>query len=350
MKIGVLGAGQLGRMLALAGYPLGFTFRFFDPAPDGPASAVAEQHVGEYSDLAALNRFADGLDVCTYEFENVPLEAARHLAARVPLYPPPIALETAQDRLNEKTMFADLGIPTPRFAPVDDHVSLTVAVELTGLPAVLKTRRMGYDGKGQRVVRTIAEAEQAVVDLGGHALILEEFVPFQRELSVITVRGAGGEVGHYPLVENTHREGILRRSVSPAPSVTSAAIETAQSYGARLLDRLDYRGVLALELFESDGKLIANEMAPRVHNSGHGTIEGNVTSQFENHVRAVAGLPLGDPSVRGQWTMHNIIGDLPTPSETEETLRTPGAHLHLYGKAARPGRKLGHITTEHLAR
>ncbi len=341
MIVGVLGAGQLGRMLALAGYPLGLRFRFLDPTPESPASHVAEQVVGDYGDPAALDRFADGLDVVTYEFENFPVEAVRRLALRVPVYPPPIALEVAQDRLQEKSTLNRLGIPTAPWEPVDSRDDLQQALTVLGVPAVLKTRRLGYDGKGQHVIRTPDEADAAWQTLGGVPLILEGYVPFRRELSVLGVRSQDGEMPCYPVVENEHRHGVLRRSVAPAPSVTEALQRESESYVSRVMDELDYVGVLAVELFDAGGRLLANEIAPRVHNSGHWTIEGATTSQFENHVRAVAGLPLGVTAARGCSGMLNLLGTQP---DVAAVLRVPGVHLHLYGKSARPGRKLGHVT------
>ncbi len=358
MTVGILGAGQLGRMLALAGYPLGLRFRFFDLAPDAPASHLAAQMVADYNDYAALERFATGLDVVTYEFENVPVAAARWLAERVPVYPPPQALEAAQDRLAEKTFFRKLGIPTPPFAAVNSLADLQAAVASISLPAVLKTRRGGYDGKGQFLLREPADLEAAWTALGGVPLILEGFVAFDRELSIIAVRDRDGGIMAYPLVENHHREGILRLSLAPIPPPLQhgrvgqgsnrqiwdggATLEVdAIGYVAQAMQALNYVGVLAIELFEVGGKLLANEMAPRVHNSGHWTIEGAVTSQFENHLRAILGLPLGATTALGHSAMLNIIGTLPDPAAV---LSVSGAHLHLYGKQARANRKLGHIT------
>jgi 5-(carboxyamino)imidazole ribonucleotide synthase len=328
-------------MLALAGYPLGLRFRFLDPSAEASAGQLAEQMVGDYDDPAALERFAEGLDVVTYEFENVPVETARVLLERVAVHPPPAALEVAQDRLAEKSFFRDHGIPTALFLPVDTREELSKALRTLGTPAVLKTRRFGYDGKGQVVIGSGTDIEAAWVALGGRPLILEGFVQFDRELSVLAVRGRDGEMAFYPLVENHHREGILRLSIAPAPHVTEEMQATAEGYARRVMEALDYVGVLAIELFEVQGELLANEMAPRVHNSGHWTIEGAETSQFENHMRAILGMPLGSTAPRGHSAMLNIIGSLP---DTVEVLRLPNTHLHLYGKAPRPGRKIGHIT------
>ncbi len=343
MRIGILGGGQLGRMLALAGYPLGLSFRFLDPSPEACAGQVGELQVGDYRDEVALRRFAEGLEVVTYEFENVPVEAAKFLAQRVPVFPPPVALEVAQDRLLEKRFFASLGIPTPTFHPVDSLEDLEAGVRRLGLPALLKTRRGGYDGKGQILLRSPEDLEPAFAALGGTTLILEEFVPFQRELSILAVRAQSGEMAFYPLVENHHRGGILRLSLAPAPQLTPELQEKGERYARQVLEALGYVGVLALELFQVDGDLVANEMAPRVHNSGHWTIEGAQTSQFANHLRAIVGLPLGSPAPRGACAMVNLIGQRP---DFRELLALPGAHLHWYGKQVRPGRKVGHVTLQ----
>ena len=341
LHVGVLGGGQLGRMLALAGYPLGLRFRILDPAPDAPAGHLAEHLIGSYGDLDLLDDFADGLDVVTYEFENVPVAAAQRLAQRVPVYPPPAALATAQDRLAEKNFFTKIELPTPRFAAVDSRDDLAAAIAAIGLPGVIKTRRLGYDGKGQAVLRAPEDADSVWQMLSGQPLIYEAFVPFDRELSILAVRGQDGATAYYPLVENHHCEGILRLSLGPAPNSPPALQAQAAAYAQRALAALNYVGVLAIELFQVGDALLANEMAPRVHNSGHWTIEGAVTSQFENHLRAVCGLPLGDPAPRGLAAMINVIGALP---DRAAVLAIPGAHLHDYGKAPRPGRKLGHIT------
>lgn len=339
--VGVLGGGQLGRMLALAGYPLGLRCRFLDPAADAPAGHLAEHITGDYGNPETLERFAAGVDVVTYEFENVPVDAARALARHAPVIPPPEALEVAQDRLSEKTLFARLGIPTAPFEPVETREELDAALQRTGLPAVLKTRRLGYDGKGQVVLREPADAGPAWESLGSVPLILEGFVQFERELSVLAVRGRSGETAYYPLVHNEHQEGILRVSIAPVQDLSPEVQAQAEGYARRVLEALGYVGVLAIELFGIGDALLANEMAPRVHNSGHWTIEGAETSQFENHLRAVAGLPLGAITPRGHSAMLNIIG---APPDSAAVLRVPGAHLHLYGKAPRPGRKLGHVT------
>ncbi len=326
--IGILGAGQLGRMLALAGYPLGHRFRFLDPASDAPASLLADHMSFGYSDKAELDQFASGLNVITYEFENVPVGTARHFEQSVPVYPPPMALEKAQDRLVEKSFFCELGIPTPKFT--------TDIGKGFDFPAVLKTRRMGYDGKGQKVVNSGSDLEDEKSD----GMILEEFISFDREVSIIGVRSRAGEIRFYPLVENHHREGILRLSLVTG-SILPELQRQAEEYSVRVMTTLDYVGVLTIEFFEKDGRLLANEMAPRVHNSGHWTIEGAVTSQFENHVRAVTDAPLGSTNPLGVCAMVNLVGHLP---DVKSILKIEGAHLHLYDKASRPKRKIGHIT------
>ena len=339
MRVGVLGGGQLGRMLALAGYPLGVRFRHLGSAQDTSAGEVAEQVTAAYEDTEALRRFSDGLDVVTYESENVPVDAARRLAEHVEIQPSLAALETSQDRLSEKLAFAQLGIPTAPYAQVDSFEQLQDAAARTGYPSVLKTRRMGYDGKGQFVLRREDELQMAWERLGASGLILEGLVPFDREVSILAVRGKQGETKFYPLIENHHADGILRASYAPAPDTHPDMQAIAEDYAMRVLDSTDYVGVLAIELFQVGGQLIANEMAPRVHNSGHWTIEGAATSQFENHVRAILGFPLGDTTPIGHSAMVNLIGVMPPTAHLLEM----GGHLHLYGKSARPGRKLGHI-------
>lgn len=338
-NIGILGAGQLGRMLALAGYPLGHRFRFLDPASDSPAGLLADHLAFDYADTSALEQFAHGLDVVTYEFENVPVETARHLEKIIPVYPPPLALEKAQDRYVEKSFFYELGIPIPKF-----EIGLSNRiVDGFSFPAVLKTRRMGYDGKGQIVVKSQSELESGLLKRTSDEtdfFILEEFVSFDRELSIIAVRNKLGEIKFYPLIENHHRDGILRLSLVIG-DVSAELQAQAEEYATRVMSALNYVGVLTIEFFEKDGHLLANEMAPRVHNSGHWTIEGAITSQFENQVRAVCDAPLGSTNPLGVCAMVNLVGTL--PDETS-ILKIEGAHLHLYDKAPRPKRKLGHIT------
>lgn len=351
MRVGILGGGQLGRMLALAGHPLGVRCTVLDPSAEACAAQVCSHIAGEFDNYQSLFQLVQASDVVTYEFENVPVDSARWLAERVPVYPPPRALEASQERLAEKEFFQSLGIPTPPFAAIDSRNDFDSAIRAIGLPAVLKTRRFGYDGKGQAVLRTPGEAELAWSRLGGRPLILEGFIPFDRELSTIAVRGRDGVVVAYPLIENTHRDGILHRSVAPAGEAAEELAERAAEYAARVLESLDYVGVLTIEWFQDGPRLLANEMAPRVHNSGHWTIEGAFTSQFENHLRAVCGWPLGRTAAVGFAAMYNCIGMMPP---TADLLTDPFAHVHAYGKGPRPGRKVGHVTlragnTEELA-
>ena len=341
MIVGILGGGQLGRMLAMAGYPLGLRFRTLDPSASAPAGHLTEQMVDDYTDLDALSRFAVGLDVVTYEFENVPVDSARFLNRRVPVYPPPLALETSQDRFVEKSFFQDLGIPTPPFVRVETWEDLEQAIQTIGLPALLKTRRFGYDGKGQYTLYKEEDAVLAWQTVGGVPLIFENMVNFEREVSILAARSLTGETKFYPVVENHHEKGMLRLSLAPAPNLSAAIQFQAEDYALRVLSALNYVGVLAIEFFELDGKLYANEMAPRVHNSGHWTIEGAQTSQFENHLRAIIGMPLGSTEMLGVAAMVNIIGAIP---DRQAVLALPDAHLHLYGKSVRPNRKLGHVT------
>jgi len=342
--VGILGGGQLARMLALSGAPLGLRFLVMDATPDACAGQFAPMVVGDYRDEDALAEFASRIDVATFDFENVPSESAHWLSERVPVFPSPGALATAQDRLAEKTLFVELGIPVPPFAAIASRADLDAAIASIGTPAILKTRRLGYDGKGQFRLRTADDAAAAWDALGAQAttvgLILEGFVAFQRELSVVAIRGRNGEFEAWPLTENWHVDGVLSASVAPAVA-DAALVETARGYAERLGDALDYVGVFALELFYRDGVLLANELAPRVHNSGHWTIEGAETSQFENHLRAVLGLPLGTTRVLGHACMLNWIGHMPA---ADAVLREAGGHWHDYGKAPRTGRKVGHAT------
>ncbi len=342
MTVGILGGGQLGRMLVLAGYPLGLRFRVLDTYADAPAGEMADLTVGKsFADPEALEPFIADLALVTYEFENVPVDTACFIDARVPVFPPPEALEVSQDRLAEKVFFRSLDIPTPNFSVVDSREALEAALERLGTLAVLKTRRLGYDGKGQRIIQQATDVQAAWKTLQGQPLILESFVPFDREVSLLSVRGRDGATAFYPLVENVHHKGILRRSNAPVPGTSPELQAHAETYGKRVLEALDYVGVLAIEFFQQDGRLLANEMAPRVHNSGHWTIEGAETSQFENHLRAVLGLPLGSTAPRGHAAMLNLIGTVP---DSAAALSAANAHLHLYAKEPRPGRKLGHIT------
>ncbi|WP_455376585.1 5-(carboxyamino)imidazole ribonucleotide synthase [Kaarinaea lacus] len=338
MRIGVLGGGQLGRMLALAGYPLGLEFVFYDRNPEACAAGLGTLVVGEFDDKAQLSAFAKQVDVVTVEFENIPLSTLEYVAQFVPVYPGPHAVSAAQDRLDEKQLFESLGIPTPEFYTVDDAESLTDIAQRHNDTLVVKSRRFGYDGKGQLVLESPDLAAKAWTALGGVPLIAEQLIEFKREVSVIAARNNSGDVCCYPLTENMHKQGILRRSqVRLHDALQSKAEEYAQS----VMRKLDYVGVLAFEFFDCDGRLVANEIAPRVHNSGHWTIEGAATSQFENHLRAILDWPLGDTSVYASCVMYNIIGTQP---DIKMLLQVPDSHVHYYGKAPLPGRKLGHVT------
>lgn len=335
-----MGGGQLGRMMALAGRPLGLRFRFLESKSPAPVDELGERVHGDYDDPDALDEFADGVDVVTYEFENVPAASTDRLEGRVPLHPAPSALAMAQDRLAEKEGFADHGIPTAPYRTVDSREALEAAVDELGLPAILKTRRFGYDGKGQRLLRERGDLGPAFEEIGGVPLILEGFVDFRRELSILAVRGRDGTCAFYPLVENVHHQGILWTSVAPASDVPPQLQGVAEEYARAVLEAHDYVGVLAIELFQTEEGLVANEMAPRVHNSGHWTQDGAHTSQFENHLRAVCGFPLGSTEARGHAAMENLLGTVPP---LEQLLALPDARVHLYEKSARPGRKLGHV-------
>ncbi|KFN47995.1 5-(carboxyamino)imidazole ribonucleotide synthase [Arenimonas metalli] len=342
--VGILGGGQLARMLALSGAPLGLRFLVLDSAPDACAAQFAPMLQADYRDQAALASFADQVDVATFDFENVPAESAEWLAARVPVFPSPRALAVAQDRMAEKSLFRELGIPVPEFAAVDSREGLAAALAKVGTPCILKTRRLGYDGKGQFRIKSPADADAAWEALGAQAatvgLILEGFVAFQRELSVVAARGRDGELRAWPLTENWHESGILAASLAPAQA-DDALQAQALAAARKVAEALDYVGVFALELFLRDGVLLANEMAPRVHNSGHWTIEGAETSQFENHLRAVLGLPLGSTRAVGHSVMLNWIGAMPAALPV---LSEAGGHWHDYGKSSREGRKVGHAT------
>ncbi|MGE0581382.1 MAG: 5-(carboxyamino)imidazole ribonucleotide synthase [Steroidobacteraceae bacterium] len=336
--VGIIGAGQLGRMMALAGYPLGLDFRFLDRGPGTPGGQVAPLLAGEFTDRRLLRRLARGTDVVTFDWENVPVEPLRALSRSIAFAPPLAALAAAQDRLAEKRLFERLGVPTNRHAPVDGARDLARAFERIG-PGVLKTRRLGYDGKGQFRVRSRADLAPALAALGEAPLLYEEFVPFDYEVSVIGARSTRGEIAIYPLNGNVHVDGILR--LTRAPWGTPALARAAARHLTRVLGHFRYAGILTIEFFVRGGRLIANEMAPRVHNSGHWTIEGAETSQFENHLRAILGLPLGSTRPRGHAAMVNLIGELPARAQA---LGVPGLHWHDYGKSPRPGRKIGHCT------
>ncbi|MBK8131634.1 MAG: 5-(carboxyamino)imidazole ribonucleotide synthase [Gammaproteobacteria bacterium] len=336
--IGVIGGGQLARMLAMAGHPWAHRFVFLDPAPDACAGPLGELITAPYDCERALLQLAEQTDVVTFDFENVPARSLEFLAGRVPVYPGARALGVAQDRLHEKALFHELGMATADFVAVAGAAALPRAVAELGLPAVLKTRTQGYDGKGQWLLRGPEDVAAAGRALGDQLALLEKLVPFDREVSLIAVRGRDGAVACYSLSENIHRDGMLHTAVCQ-PGDAMQAVAEAQTH--RLLDALDYVGVLAVEFFQVGTELLANEFAPRVHNSGHWTIEGAETSQFENHLRAILGLPLGSTRARGAHAMLNLIGAMP---DAARVLAISGAHLHDYGKEPRPGRKVGHVT------
>jgi 5-(carboxyamino)imidazole ribonucleotide synthase len=342
--IGILGSGQLGRMLALAAARLGFKCHIFAPDRDSPAfDVVRESTRADYDDEQALARFAESVDVVTYEFENIPAETAAFLAPLVPVLPDPRILATTQDRIAEKDFIAGLGIGTAPYAAVATSAELSAALERIGRPAVLKTRRFGYDGKGQAAIAKDAAAEAAWHDVGAQPSILEAFVPFVREVSVVAARAADGTVECFDLTENEHRDHILKVSRVPA-AVSDATAQEARRIAETIAHHFDYIGVLAVEMFVlGDGTLLVNEIAPRVHNSGHWTLDGASVSQFEQHIRAVAGWPLGKPIRKSRVEMTNLIGH--EVDDYRKWLTVPGAAVHLYGKiAVRPGRKMGHVT------
>jgi 5-(carboxyamino)imidazole ribonucleotide synthase len=339
MKIGIVGAGQLGRMLGLAGIPLGIECRFLETQADAPAGAVGRIRIGELDDPVAVRALAAEVDVLTTEIENVAPEALAAAAALCPVHPAPPAIGAAQDRLLEKQEFARHGVPTAPYIAIDSPADLDNIETAIGWPAMLKARRQGYDGRGQRFVRSGEEARAGYASLGSMPAIAEGWIPFDREVSLIAVRGRDGATVHYPLCENTHVDGILATTLAPFDD--AALQEQAESWASAIMRHFDYVGVLTIEFFVTKQGLLANEMAPRVHNSGHWTIEGAETSQFENHLRAITGLPLGCTAARGHAAMLNIIGQMPNRSAL---LGVPGAHLHEYGKQPRPARKLGHCT------
>jgi 5-(carboxyamino)imidazole ribonucleotide synthase len=344
-RIGVLGGGQLGRMLGLAGVPLGLQFLYLDPAPDACASAVGEMLQADFSDASAAIELAKRVDIATFDFENIPATSAQALEELCPMYPASTALGASQDRLVEKELLTDLGIAVPAFHPVSSRTDLLDGLDKLGYPAVLKTRRLGYDGKGQAILRDREDLERAWQQLGGSDLILEAFVAFDAECSLITARGMEGETASWPLTRNVHSNGILSLSL---PGVFDQALQhEAEQKMQTLMDYFDYCGVLTMEFFILDGKLLVNEIAPRVHNSGHWTIDGACCSQFENHLRAISGLPLGDTQMTTQSMMFNWIGEMPDRSAL---MGIQGLHWHDYGKAPRPGRKIGHatLTADHM--
>lgn len=339
MKIGILGGGQLGMMLAQAASALNHTTLCLHSTEDCPAASVTDVMVGDFNDIEDLHRFADQVDVITYEWENIPVDSLNQLISANRIYPPLDILRIAQDRLLEKCVFVDLAIPTPKFAAIESQEELAKQTKEIGFPCVLKTRCMGYDGKGQFVLRSEADIAAAWQAIQGDAAILEKFIKFDREVSLIAVRNQAGDSVYYPLVENQHQHGILR--VSKAPFIDAKLQALAEKHAEAVLKYADYVGVLTLEFFQVEGELLANEMAPRVHNSGHWSIEGAVTSQFENHIRAITGQTLGKTTVNGYAAMVNFIGREPEA----QTLKTvDNVVVHSYGKSARTGRKLGHAT------
>ncbi|WP_413615984.1 5-(carboxyamino)imidazole ribonucleotide synthase [Halomonas cupida] len=338
MKIGVLGAGQLGRMLALAGYPLANRFTFLDTTGH-PSAGIGNVMID--TDQRHLESFLANVDLVTYEFEHLPVPLVQAIEAERPVYPSSEAIRICQNRAEEKALFDRLAIPTPAYRLVDSAEGLEAAARELGTPVVAKSVTEGYDGKGQAVLRDPADAADAWRSINHPRLIVESFVDFVREVSIIAVRGREGDVAFYPMAENIHVDGILRYSLAPMPDLDEAVQQRADGYIRALLDELDYVGVLTLELFQcADGSLLANEMAPRVHNSGHWTMDGAVTSQFENHLRAIQGLPLGETSARAPTCMVNVIGREPDPAAV---LAIANAHLHRYDKSERAGRKLAHI-------
>lgn len=342
MRVGVFGGGQLGRMMALAGYPFNLRFSFYDALPDCPSAPLGDRFGDAEASEASLEAFLASADVFTYEFENIPVAWVERIASRKPLYPGVRSLAVSQNRLNEKALFDRVGIPAAPWRRVDSLEDLKSAVAALGMPLVVKTVTGGYDGKGQFVIRAGTDVETCWNELGRAApLLAESFVRFHRELSIVAVRGQDGEVRCYPPAWNVHHQGILSHSVVPAPDLDETRMRQAEDYIRAIMHDLGHVGVMTLEMFETDSGLVANETAPRVHNSGHWSIEGAICSQFENHMRAVAGLPLGVTDPIRPSAMINIIGSHP---DTAAILAIPETHLHLYGKAERPGRKLGHIT------
>jgi 5-(carboxyamino)imidazole ribonucleotide synthase len=339
MRIGIIGAGQLGQMLGIAAADLGATCTFLDPSEDPPAASTGKVFKNNFDDAKAIGALAAECDVLTYEFENVAVEALREISDVIPVYPPIDALRQAQDRLLEKKLFELLAIPLPKYHPIDSVEDIEHAVQSIGLPLVIKTRRMGYDGKGQFVLEREDQIDQAWQELGGSKLIAEQWIRFDYEVSAIGVRNADGEIAIYPLSHNEHSGGILRQSRSPVDA--PALFNKASGYMRDLLEHLDYVGVLALELFVVGENLLANEFAPRVHNSGHWTIEGSATSQFTNHLRAIMNKAPGPTANCGHAGMLNLIGDIPAAARQIDKAH---CYLHDYGKSPRPGRKLGHIT------
>ncbi len=339
MRIGILGAGQLGRMLALAGLPLDASFSFYDTS-GSPTAGIGEIIVDASSHHEKLNEFLAQIDVATYEFENIPLGLTQEVEKFKPLYPSSKSIRICQNRVEEKKLFAQLGIPTASYKVATSAEELKQAATELGCPVVAKSATDGYDGKGQAVLKSPEDATAAWQSIGHNTLVVESFVEFDREVSMIAVRSRDGDVAFYPMAENVHKDGILRYSIAPAPELNNDVKSVAESYIRDLLNELGHVGVLTLELFVTPRGLLANEMAPRVHNSGHWSMNGAKCSQFENHIRAIAGLPLGDTSAISPTCMINLIG---TAGNKESTLKLPYVHLHMYGKEERAGRKIGHI-------
>ncbi|MCL4139402.1 UNVERIFIED_CONTAM: hypothetical protein GTU68_042382 [Idotea baltica] len=328
-------------MIAIAARPLGISCKVVDPSKDAPAASVAEHICADYSDPIAITKLVDEIDFLTFEFENVPAAALKHVPSTLSVSPPIEALQSSQDRLQEKQLFNSLGIGTTEYRAVSSANEIEAAAKELGYPCILKTRRLGYDGKGQSVLKSEADIPTALDQIESRELILEAFFPFDRELSIIGVRSDTGEIRCYPLVENIHRGGILRTTIAPAAEVSATTKQKAEEYFGTLAEHLSYVGVFCIELFVKDDLIVANEFAPRVHNSGHWSIEGTSCSQFENHARAVCKQPLGQTSVKTPSVMVNIIGEFPSK---EELSRVDGVYIHDYGKAPRTGRKLGHAT------
>lgn len=344
-RVGIIGGGQLALMLAQSVEPMGVRCTVLDPDEGCCARAACDQIVGDYDDPDALRRLAECSDVVTYEFENVPAPAGEIIRPLRPIHPNPDALGYAQDRHLERTMFTDLGIAVPSYRAVDDVASLESALRALGTPAILKARSLGYDGKGQVLINDASLADEAFATIGSVPAIVDQFVAFERELSIVATRSIAGDIVYYPLSENVHRGGILRVSKAPARDVNAQLVEQARHAARQILNRFAYVGTIAVEFFQigtgADATLVANEIAPRVHNTGHWTIEGAKTSQFENHMRAVMGMGLGSADPIGSSAMVNIIGDEPRPGALGAM---PEAHVHMYGKSPRPGRKIGHVT------
>jgi 5-(carboxyamino)imidazole ribonucleotide synthase len=345
LRVGIIGGGQLAQMLAQSVQHMGVRCTVLDPNDQCCANSICEQIVGSYDDPDALRQLAAKCDVVTYEFENVPAAAGEIIRPVRPIHPNPAALGYAQDRHQERGMFQSLDIALPSYRAVDDVEALQAALEVVGTPAILKARTLGYDGKGQVLINDADKAAEAFATIGSVPAIVDQFVEFERELSIVATRSISGDIVYYPLAENVHRGGILRVSKAPARNVNDQLVEQAQHAARQILNRFDYVGTLAVEFFQigigGGATLVANEIAPRVHNTGHWTIEGAKTSQFENHMRAVMGMELGSADPIGHSAMVNIIGDEPRPGALESM---PEAHVHMYGKSPRPGRKIGHVT------